>query len=505
MQDKGYRTSESAERERIGFFGKLPSHGDFVGWGFARDFELTLQAFLQTGLQSCASKLGSSWEDAFAGMPPWRFIVERGLWCGGTVAGVLVNSRDRVGRRFPLIVAVQIYEFSGHPRQLYLDESWFTAVEALAETANHRDFDMERFTTALTRLRRLRPADPPDDFAGIRDRVATESIWWSVEPGSRKVRGFRNSGPPRGEDLPKLIEAGLPPLSAAAQPGQGVADPDPAPLSSVGTSPGSMLPQPIGRSSSSEVMVDGSRRNSSFVGRGSSPVVPPAVHQPSPPLRCRHAYSSHSGTRTTLNADAILAADASGMFVVADGIGDGSGAVHAAKLIVHLLGSDIVPGPLEPRLQYVTSKIGLVNGLLFSQRRENTDAAVETASLVALLVGEDRVGLLWAGDARCYLIRHGMMRCLTRDHVALGLRYNLSRAVGLSDTLSPETTTVMIEPGDLFLLCSAPLVRVLGERLIAETLIQEEFSQAPAILVENSMIAGARENLTAVCVSVDHE
>jgi len=149
MNERATLERNPAEADRIGFYGKLPSHGDFVSMGLGHSLQSALDAWMQAGLQAAQQELGEDWKRRFRSMPAWRFIIERGLWGPATVAGVLLPSLDRVGRSFPLVIAAQLHGFVEHPRQLYLDDTWFTVAEAIAESSARRDFDINHFTAIL--------------------------------------------------------------------------------------------------------------------------------------------------------------------------------------------------------------------------------------------------------------------------------------------------------------------------------------------------------------------
>lgn len=464
MQERLAKHTPRGEIDRIGFFGKLPTHGDFVSWGLPVELQRQLQDWLQSGLQTVHEKMGEGWRGAFKAMPSWRFIVEQGLWSPLPLAGVLVPSADRVGREFPLVILSQIHASADHPFQLYKDDSWFTAVEAIAESGVQRDFQLESFTTALQKLRSLRPLDAEEDAARGASKRAKETLWWRVAAGTRAVQGFRNPGSPRSEDFIRLIGQ----LKPAVEP----------------TAMGSVqLP-------ATEALVV-----QSAVQR-----TQPSLQTPA--FKWEHAFQTHPGTRQRLNCDALLTANSAGLFAVADGFGDTAGAADAAKLTIHLAGQATMEGPIETRLQDLKGKLGRANSLLRSRTEASSTAVVDAASLAVLMLDQSTVVALWAGDARCYLLRDGMLRCLTRDHVQVGMKRSLTRGVGLNATFHGDHVVEDLRLGDCFLLCTAPLARALPDRAIAEILLAQPPHEVPRVLIENALIAGCPDNITALIVHV---
>jgi len=89
-----------------GFYGKLPSQGDFVSRRLPWEFTAAWDDWLQQGLAASRAALGERWLGAYLSAPVWRFQLARGV-CGPLGwRGFFFASVDRVGRYFPLTVAV---------------------------------------------------------------------------------------------------------------------------------------------------------------------------------------------------------------------------------------------------------------------------------------------------------------------------------------------------------------------------------------------------------------
>jgi type VI secretion system protein ImpM len=90
-----------------GFFGKLPSRGDFVGDGLSPALVRRWDAWLQRVLPDALAALGPEGGEAWDAAPAWLLSPMAGL-CGGQAwTGAMLPSRDRAGRRFPLLLAVE--------------------------------------------------------------------------------------------------------------------------------------------------------------------------------------------------------------------------------------------------------------------------------------------------------------------------------------------------------------------------------------------------------------
>jgi type VI secretion system protein ImpM len=444
--------------DRIGFFGKVPSHGDFVASGVSATFREALDLWLQAGLEMGRETLGPEWKRQFETMPIWRFVVPHGLWGPATHVGVLLPNADRVGRRFPLVVAAQLSDYREDPRQLCFDNTWFTAAEALAETSLTHEFDLAGFPAAIKRLRLPYARDAEDDGReqGSASRFAHATLWWTISPETRKAHGFSTEGAPTPADFLKLLEIGRP---AAVDLPEEV---EPAP-----------------------VRIDAEEA---------------ASETPGGTLVVERGYATHPGTRQTVNGDALLVSRTPLLLAVADGIGDDIRAKEAAKTIANTVSTTMAQETLANLVQEVKGKLGRAQGLL---QASSAGADEPRASVVVLAGIGDDFAVIWAGDARCYLMRDGMMRALTRDHVEVGLRRRLSRSVGGARQLVPDVVTDSFQDGDRLLLCSAPLSRVLDERAIAGVMAETPVDEAAAALVQESLIAGVRENVSAIVIGIE--
>ncbi|TWF50057.1 type VI secretion system-associated protein TagF [Neorhizobium alkalisoli] len=458
-------TPTTTEADRIGFFGKLPSHGDFVSTGLGRGLQDMLDIWLQSGLQRLQQAFPDDWEAWFKAMPTWRFVVERGHWGPSTLVGIILPSLDRVGRSFPLVIASQIPGFTGDPRGLCLDDSWFTAAEGIAETSAHRDFDINAF---IARLRRLRSPHPGDIEPEAGTGRSSGTLWWR-SGDDRRLIGFRTSGAPQPADVLKLLGEHQTPTRTAARPVH------PAPLA---------RPEPA----------------IAPPAAAATPGQRPAPTSASRP-RLRLAYSdvSHPGTRLSINADHLLASPKRGLFALADGIGEGNAAVEVARIAITALEEITPQETVDDLLQTVKGKLGRAHGLIQAARM-SADREPPAASIAVLAVHGGDFALSWAGDVRCYLLRDGMMRCITRDHLEVGLKRGLSRYLGRPGQFSPETLVDNLHDGDRLLLCSNPLCRVLPERSIAEILISTDLDETAAVLGQEALIANCRDNFSAIVI-----
>jgi len=122
-----------------GFYGKLPSAGDFVTRGLPHDFVQVWDRWLARHI---APLIGSgSWDT------PLRFMSGEAAF--GPAAGIITASRDRVGRLFPLTLVAML------PRAsidiAHRSDAWFAALEDAAAAASD-GLSTDELEQRLTRL-----------------------------------------------------------------------------------------------------------------------------------------------------------------------------------------------------------------------------------------------------------------------------------------------------------------------------------------------------------------
>ena len=193
-----------------GFHGKLPARGDFVMRRLGGDFLNAWDGWLQHELAHSRESLGERWLDYYLVGPLWRFALAPGLCEARAYAGVIMPSVDRVGRYFPLTVAVPLApgaDLFALAAPVAGAGAWFDAAEALLLNAlQDDDLDLDDFDRAVAALGPL-PArggrGPGPDPAG--EATATLHAGRYAPPG--QVRAGARGGP--GLDAWHLPASGL--------------------------------------------------------------------------------------------------------------------------------------------------------------------------------------------------------------------------------------------------------------------------------------------------------
>lgn len=153
------------------------------------------------------------------------------------------------------------------------------------------------------------------------------------------------------------------------------------------------------------------------------------------------------------------------LFALADGVGGLERGEVASQLTVDTVLAECAkaaPGENPPAL--LTRAIQAANVKVYEEAHGGIASTV-----VACALRFDRATIAHVGDSRCYLIRHGRHRLLTRDHTVANdqarlarftelqkamTSHVLSRSIGSNLFVAPEVSEHNVRPGDLLLLCS---------------------------------------------------
>ena len=225
------------------------------------------------------------------------------------------------------------------------------------------------------------------------------------------------------------------------------------------------------------------------------------------------------------NEDALVMEPRLGLFAVADGMGGYEGGEVAAGIVADTLvdffarndidaegtwpfAEDRERGPLE---NLVDVALRLANREVIARKRGHLAQMGSTATVTAFRGQRLVVGNI--GDSRLYRLRGGVLERLTRDDsvaeelmatggdVVESWRHCLTKAVGMSASSECCLRREIVEPGDVYLLCSDGLWEPLSADVITRWLAAP-VDEACEGLVEAAYDAGSRDNITAVVVGI---
>ncbi len=212
-----------------------------------------------------------------------------------------------------------------------------------------------------------------------------------------------------------------------------------------------------------------------------------------------------------------------GVFIVADGMGGHAAGEVASEMAVQIVSRELqelteVQG--EEARNRVADSLRIANRAIYDRTIQESDKQGMGTTASVLVVSGTRYLIGQVGDSRVYLLRDGALRQLTKDHsyvqeqVDAGFltpeqaRYHpysnvITRCVGASDTVEPDTYSGELKLGDVFLVASDGLTGMVDDRRLQQLLL----SRASAGRVVDALIAeanyrGGLDNITAVVVQV---
>lgn len=210
------------------------------------------------------------------------------------------------------------------------------------------------------------------------------------------------------------------------------------------------------------------------------------------------------------------------LFVVADGVGGMDLGEVASATAVSVLTSEFGKAQagsmligLLPRL-IQRANAAVHDCMLNAQHRGQRMAT----TIVACALRYDQAVVSHVGDSRCYLVRNGQARQITQDHTLvneqrkMGListddiaasdsRHVLIRSVGPEMFVSPDTTAVTLQAGDVLVLSTDGLHDELREAEMAAIVSQKkDAAQIARELVARAVEIDGGDNTTAQVIRV---
>ncbi|HWU77067.1 MAG TPA: type VI secretion system-associated protein TagF [Rhodanobacter sp.] len=169
-----------------GFFGKLPSAGDFVQRRLPAGFVDTWDAHFETAVAQSRVTLGGDWHEAYHASPVWRFMLPANV-CGASAwAGIMGPGSDRVGRCFPMVIAAAIAsDVTTSGRVLLEAAGWFDTAEQMHGAAQADAVGVDEFDAQVAALAGPLDAAQPDMPEFLRGVNWNDASHWRLAMPAR--------------------------------------------------------------------------------------------------------------------------------------------------------------------------------------------------------------------------------------------------------------------------------------------------------------------------------
>jgi len=237
------------------------------------------------------------------------------------------------------------------------------------------------------------------------------------------------------------------------------------------------------------------------------------------------------------NEDCFRIVAPMGLFVLSDGMGGEAHGEIASALAVETVVKHCLEAQDNPaapvfgetqagwreKTKRLASAVHLANKKIFESSEKYLEQKGMGATLTSAWIDGARLSIAHVGDSRAYLLRSGGLQQLTSDHslVAEQVRRGiltaaeaetsemqsvLLRALGSQEQVEVDVEEHMLFPGDIVLLCSDGLTRMVTEPEIAGTLqVESNPEHAATRLIALANDAGGVDNITVLVIRLESE
>jgi type VI secretion system protein ImpM len=441
--------------------------------------------------------------------------------------GILMPSVDKVGRYFPLTLALGVPQNTHVPALFTANNDWFSKLESAALSALEDNLDLNDLENLLKLIR------PP-----FINQVLDHPVLTYPDSGKRAIYLEMSSV--------ESIDAAMLQLNSELlqimvtelgfMPGQtlwgtlGSDDINPFVLVSQGLPPvhafsGFMAGDLSTRGWNLEKRVIVSQPDQNG---GNPPVSPVSVSEQSDrpaldeeAIKQSDPWQSFSrtevGKRRKCNEDAVLDKPEAGLWVVADGMGGHQAGDVASSMIVKALDELMLSSVLDDAIRQVKQCLKQVNDDLRDLAESRFNRQIVGSTVVVMLANGRQAAYLWAGDSRLYLLRNGRLKQLTTDHsdgrdedesplLSIGSSLKktnvITRAVGADDELLLDCETIEIAEGDTYLLSSDGLDKEVSIEEIEKILNENDCGTSVNSLIDLTLEREARDNVSVIVIKV---
>ena len=207
------------------------------------------------------------------------------------------------------------------------------------------------------------------------------------------------------------------------------------------------------------------------------------------------------------------------LFVVADGMGGHNAGEYASQKAVEVIVKNAFESGDTNCATILRKAIKEANSsLLAVSESDNTMQGMGT-TIVAAFCDKDKATIVNVGDSRMYHVKEDAVVQVTKDHSLVQEMVRkgeidkqeakvhpskniITRAVGVQSEVTADFFEVEIKAGQKILLCSDGLTNMLGEKELAEILLDKETSidnQAQR-LIEKANENGGEDNISVIII-----
>jgi protein phosphatase len=230
------------------------------------------------------------------------------------------------------------------------------------------------------------------------------------------------------------------------------------------------------------------------------------------------------------NQDSFLVDDATGLYIVADGMGGHAGGEIASRIAIDGIRDQVlthrkdfrdIPPDAHPQPTLMNILAGAINyasSKIYEHSLEDPGLRGMGTTATAVKIVDEYAYWAHVGDSRLYLMRSGFIYQLTFDHSLVNeqvragiltpeeaevhhLKNVITRSVGYQEEEDVDTHCILLKSGDHLLLCSDGLHGKLDDAEISQMSQKLGLASIDA-MVRLANERGGEDNITAILIEV---
>ena len=232
------------------------------------------------------------------------------------------------------------------------------------------------------------------------------------------------------------------------------------------------------------------------------------------------------------NEDSVWVDPATGLIVVADGMGGHRSGEKASSIAISSIrenfdrlsasqsAGEITAERFSTETNRLATCVKIANQAIFEAARQNPEDRGMGTTCTAAVIRSGRLSLAHVGDSRCYLVRRGVMNQLTEDHSLATYQARqgvlppegtapvnqniLLRALGTEAEVEIDVDEHPLYSGDRLVLCSDGLDKdVKEDELLRTVLATNDPEELMRRLIDQANAAGGQDNITVAAARID--
>ncbi|HLT29462.1 MAG TPA: Stp1/IreP family PP2C-type Ser/Thr phosphatase [Myxococcaceae bacterium] len=249
--------------------------------------------------------------------------------------------------------------------------------------------------------------------------------------------------------------------------------------------------------------------------------------------RVRSVGMTDVGRRRDHNEDSFLIDEELQVYVVADGMGGHAGGGTASRLAVETIdrelrqARDSADNPfavsaslqMSPIPEALRSAVERACATIYGTAQQDSRLAGMGTTVITLAMKDENAFFAHVGDSRAYLVRGDLVQQISEDHslvneqIKAGMitpeeaknsRYKniITRSVGFEEEVQVDVMGLVVEPDDIFVLCSDGLANMIEDHEILGVISKWPFEEVPQRLIDLANERGGDDNITVIAVHV---